>query len=184
MYFSAMAMALPWPDRYSSTAFCRISSLYLRLWAFPFSESAETPSARYRLIQVCMVEWPTPARRAASRILIRPARHSWMSFSFSAKSISIRFPIFLPSPSYYFPVCLLGSISLCPEAFHHVDEYVDCFARTKMIPSDLLYGEENRADCVWLSVVIPTFQRGQELREAIQSVLTQETVEYTWEFGC
>lgn len=71
--------------------------------------------------------------------------------------------------------------ALCPEAFHHVDEYVDCFARTKMIPSDLLYGEENRADCVWLSVVIPTFQRGQELREAIQSVLTQETVEYTWE---
>ena len=35
LYFSAMAMALPWPDRYSSTAFCRISSLYVRLWAFP-----------------------------------------------------------------------------------------------------------------------------------------------------
>ena len=37
-------------------------------------EYAEAPAARYRLIQVCMVEWPAPARRAASRI--RPARHS------------------------------------------------------------------------------------------------------------
>ena len=71
--------------------------------------------------------------------------------------------------------------ALCPEAFHHVDEYVDCFSRTKMIPSDLLYGEENRTDHIWLSVVIPTFYRGQELREAIQSVLAQKTVEYIWE---
>jgi hypothetical protein len=91
-----MAMALPKPDRYSSTAFCRISSLYVRLWEFPFSQSAEAPSARYRLIQVCIVEWPTLARRAASRIRIRPARHSWIRYSFSAASISIRFPILAP----------------------------------------------------------------------------------------
>ena len=38
----------------------------------------------------------TPARRAASRIRIRPARHSWIKYSFSFPSSSIRFPILAP----------------------------------------------------------------------------------------
>ena len=83
--------------------------------AFPFSESAEVPSARYRLIQVCMVEWPTPARRTVSCIHIRPARYSWISFSFSDKSISIRFPIPALTRFYCFAVCLLGSIPNCQQ---------------------------------------------------------------------
>ena len=42
--------------QYFSTALRRISSLYIRFCAFPFSHSVETPSERHRLIQVCMVE--------------------------------------------------------------------------------------------------------------------------------
>ena len=52
LYFSAMAMELPWPDRDSFTAFCRSSSLYTRRCAFPSLLSAEAPCARYRLIQL------------------------------------------------------------------------------------------------------------------------------------
>ncbi len=43
-----------------------------------------------------------PARRAASRIRIRPARHSCVRYSFSAASISIRFPILAPLAFTFF----------------------------------------------------------------------------------
>ncbi len=58
--------------------------------------------------------FPTPARRAASRIRSCPDRHSRMRFSFSSTGISICFPIsFAPLP--FFTVYFIGSISFCPE---------------------------------------------------------------------
>lgn len=80
----------------------------------PIPRERRSTPARYRLIQVCMVEWnglPQPAAPPPASASV-PQDTPGLDILFEHKSISIRFPIFAPTPSYYFAVCLLGSISV------------------------------------------------------------------------
>lgn len=70
---------------------------------------------------------------------------------------------------------------LCPEAFSDIDRRTDSFIKISDMCSDLLYGEPSYVPCPWLSVLIPTFQRDTLLQDALQSVLSQEPVDYSWE---
>ena len=106
-------MLLPWPDRYSSTALRFTSSLYCRFAQFPFSASADKPSARYLLTQLSIVEWPTPARRAASQICSRPERYSSTNDTFLPSWVLSAFPFGLPP--ILFRVRLIKSIPNYPE---------------------------------------------------------------------
>lgn len=70
---------------------------------------------------------------------------------------------------------------ICPEAFFDIDRKTDSFAKISDICTDLLYGDPSFAPSPWLSVIIPTFQRDVLLQEALQSVLSQEPVDFSWE---
>ncbi|MBR4703111.1 MAG: glycosyltransferase family 2 protein [Oscillospiraceae bacterium] len=71
--------------------------------------------------------------------------------------------------------------NLVPEAFSRIDEDEDCFERIKGVASDLLYGDASGKDRPWFSVVIPTYRRKELLREAVESVLAQNPVDFPWE---
>lgn len=71
--------------------------------------------------------------------------------------------------------------ALQPQAFQHVDDLVNNFDKIRDVASDRLFGDLHIAGSPWLSVVIPTFNRGGLFREALQSVLRQQPVEYSWE---
>ncbi len=70
---------------------------------------------------------------------------------------------------------------LYPQAFSDIDKKTDSFIKIRDICSDRLYGESSRVPSPWLSVLIPTFQRDILLQEALQSVLSQEPVDFSWE---
>lgn len=64
----------------------------------------------------------------------------------------------------------------------HIDEYRDSFQEIRNVETRLLSGQIDDGSTPLLTVIIPTFQRKQLLREAIVSVLQQEPVDFTWEF--
>lgn len=68
-----------------------------------------------------------------------------------------------------------------PEAFQHIDKYCDNFSRIKDVISDRLWGSYGIKNTLWLSVVIPTFNRKKLFREALKSVLEQKPVDFRWE---
>lgn len=68
-----------------------------------------------------------------------------------------------------------------PQAFQHIDDPVNNFDKTKDVASDRMFGDPHITDFPWLSVVIPTFNRTGLFREALQSALGQQWVEYSWE---
>lgn len=70
---------------------------------------------------------------------------------------------------------------LCPGAFSDIDRKTDSFIKINDIYSDRLYGEPACVPSPWLSVLIPTFQRDTLLQEALQSVLSQKPVDFSWE---
>ena len=82
------------------------SSLYVLL-TFEDADAAG-PSVLYKLIHFRMAEEETPARLAASRPRIRPARHSSISQILNSGSISFRLLILILS---LFQVSVIGSIS-------------------------------------------------------------------------
>lgn len=65
--------------------------------------------------------------------------------------------------------------------FKKLEGYIDNFQKIADVKTDLLYGDISREKVVFLSVIIPTFNRSNLLKEAINSVLDQKTVDYEWE---
>ena len=65
-------------------------------------------------------------------------------------------------------------------AYANVDAYVDNFAKTRHIASDLLLGTPP-VEKPFLSVLIPTYRRTELLRQAVESVLAQRDVPFAWE---
>lgn len=70
---------------------------------------------------------------------------------------------------------------IVPEAYAQIDTYFDSFKIIQDIPSKLLYGDPSCMPSPWLSVIIPTYRRGQLFREALESVLKQKPVDFSWE---
>lgn len=68
-----------------------------------------------------------------------------------------------------------------PEAFLRIDECVDSFLKIADVISDRMYGNTTAEVRPWLSVVIPTYQRGALFQEALESVLAQKPVGFCWE---
>lgn len=67
------------------------------------------------------------------------------------------------------------------EHYREIDRFCDSFSMTDSIVSDLMYGiiDNNIEPCI--SVVIPTFNRGASFREALESVLCQQYLDFKWE---
>lgn len=73
------------------------------------------------------------------------------------------------------------STSVKTAAFRRIDDNADNFMKIRDVVSDRMHGEPGADGGVWLSVLIPTYERKVLFRQALQSVLTQEPVEYRWE---
>lgn len=67
------------------------------------------------------------------------------------------------------------------ESFQQLDSYVNNFEKIQDVVSDRLFGIPNSNNRPWLSVVVPTFNRKELFREALNSILRQQSVEYSWE---
>lgn len=69
------------------------------------------------------------------------------------------------------------------KTYQILEMYVDNFKLIKDVRTDLMYGlfDENISD-IFLTIIIPTYKRNKLLKEAIQSVLNQQPVDYNWEF--
>lgn len=57
----------------------------------------------------------------------------------------------------------------------------DCFAKTAHVTSTLLWGNPEKTPQPWLTVLIPTYRRPMLLKQAIESVLTQQHTDCCWE---
>ena len=68
-----------------------------------------------------------------------------------------------------------------PTTYRYLERYVDNFARVADIPSDLLIGKPQLNKKPWISVVIPTYNRTTLFKEAVMSVLSQTSVDFSWE---
>lgn len=68
-----------------------------------------------------------------------------------------------------------------PDAYRHLDAYVNNFSKTSSVSSELLWGDPKQIPAPWLSVIIPTFNRCELLQEALESALWQEPVRFSWE---
>lgn len=71
--------------------------------------------------------------------------------------------------------------SMRPDAFFHIDEKVDNFAKISDVSSELIYGVNQEKNSPWVTVVIPTYNRKELFCQTLQSVLSQENVPYSWE---
>lgn len=68
-----------------------------------------------------------------------------------------------------------------PNAFQLLDNYINNFEKIQDVVSDRLFGIPNTGAHPWMSVVVPTFNRKKLFREALNSILQQQSVEYNWE---
>lgn len=62
-----------------------------------------------------------------------------------------------------------------------VGDYIDNFASIRGYESKLCYGDTNAIAEPLMTVVIPTYRRDRLLKEAIQSVLSQQEVSFSWD---
>lgn len=67
------------------------------------------------------------------------------------------------------------------DTYRHLDQYVNNFKKIESVKSDLLWGNQQKIENPWLSVIIPTYNRTGLLKEAIDSVLSQKSVDFMWE---
>lgn len=67
-----------------------------------------------------------------------------------------------------------------PDAFQTIDKYVDSFQYIKEVKTDLLYGRPAQTN-VFLSVVIPTYNRNEIFKSSLLSVLKQKLSDIEWE---
>lgn len=70
---------------------------------------------------------------------------------------------------------------LNPNAFQTLDAPVNSFVFIEDVTSDLLYGDPEKGQNPLFSVVIPTFNREDLFREALESALAQEHTDFPWE---
>lgn len=61
------------------------------------------------------------------------------------------------------------------------EEYHDNFKLFENIKSNLIYGDLEFIKKPWITVAIPTYKRVELLREAVESVLRQEHVDFLWD---
>ena len=71
--------------------------------------------------------------------------------------------------------------AIASDSFRQLDSYVNNFEKIQDVISDALFGIPNTGNHPWLSVVVPTFNRKELFREALNSILQQQCVEYSWE---
>lgn len=71
--------------------------------------------------------------------------------------------------------------TIIPEAYRHLDCYVDNFKKIESVDTNLLWGNPDNTPDPWLSVIVPTYNRSDLLQEALQSVLVQMPVSFSWE---
>lgn len=68
------------------------------------------------------------------------------------------------------------------KSYKNLDAYIDSFKLIKDVQTDLMYGDPKEDRDILLTLIIPTYKRDVLLKEAINSVLNQESVDYNWEF--
>lgn len=66
-------------------------------------------------------------------------------------------------------------------AFLCLDEISDSFEKCSDIKTDLLYGILESQPMPTISVILPTYQRGQSFREALESIVNQNAEGIHWE---
>ena len=71
--------------------------------------------------------------------------------------------------------------ALKEEAYSQLDVFFDSFAEIADVQTDLMFGDPAAVPEPMISVVLPTFQRGQFLREALESVCNQQKTDFDWE---
>lgn len=71
--------------------------------------------------------------------------------------------------------------ALIPNAYSYIDAYTDNFAKIARVQTDLIWGNKNSIIKPWISIIIPTFNRSELLKESIQSVLKQQQIDFLWE---
>ena len=57
----------------------------------------------------------------------------------------------------------------------------DNFQKIKDVRTNMLFGSQEKQECPWITVIIPTFCRKESLADAIQSVLCQQNAAFQWE---
>ncbi len=71
--------------------------------------------------------------------------------------------------------------TLKPLTFEQLDWHINNFEKIQNVISDRMFGNPGEDEFPWLSVIIPTFNRKELFREALESVMRQHPVEYIWE---
>lgn len=66
-------------------------------------------------------------------------------------------------------------------AFTSIDDPCNSFLKIADVQSDLLYGNPAAISAPEFSVILPTFQRRELFREALDSILAQEPIDVSWE---
>lgn len=72
--------------------------------------------------------------------------------------------------------------NIVEESFKHIDDYKDNFQLINDVQTDLLLGNRSAVCSPLITVIIPTYNRYELLKEAIDSVLNQIIVDFEWEF--
>lgn len=57
----------------------------------------------------------------------------------------------------------------------------DRFEKCKDVKSRLVYGDESVICNPWITVVVPTYRRPHQLKDALTSILTQHVTEFNWD---
>lgn len=61
------------------------------------------------------------------------------------------------------------------------ERYEDCFAKTKDVPTEFLYGKPDNIPTPLFTIVIPTYKRVELLKEALESAIHQWHVSFSWD---
>lgn len=67
------------------------------------------------------------------------------------------------------------------ETYDDLDQYINNFEKISHVKTDLIWGMPQEVPAPWISVIIPTYNRSDLLKESLQSVLNQERVDFPWE---
>lgn len=66
-------------------------------------------------------------------------------------------------------------------SFQQIDTYVCNFQKTAEVPSLLTYGDEASREKPWITILIPTYGRTAQFREALESAAKQLNPGFAWE---
>lgn len=74
-----------------------------------------------------------------------------------------------------------NSNSLIPEEYRNINQDIDNFSKIADVESELLYGSLDDTMQPWLSIIVPTYLRTDLLQKALQSIRSQQKVDFLWE---